>query len=168
MAYAATEAGPISLHEIGESETFPDGVVPAGNALDGVTVLICDEHGRRLPDGDEGEVVVRSAFLSPGYWGQPAQTAQAFTLRATGSPVSVNIERAISADSGAGRLGISGASATGSNRRLRIELEEIESALYACPGVARRRLANLRMTTALVACSTARRCRRPSIRCEPH
>jgi len=135
VSYAATEAGPIALHEIGESETFPDGVVPAGKALDGVTVLICDEHGRRLPEGDEGEVVVRSAFLSPGYWGQPAQTAQAFTASSdasgereyrTGDLGRIRGGRIEHLGRIGNRVQIGG---------LRIELEEIESALSACPGV---------------------------------
>jgi amino acid adenylation domain-containing protein len=137
VSYAATEAGPISLHEIGDGETFPDGVVPAGKALDGVTVLVCDEHGGRLPDGDQGELVVRSAFLSPGYWGQPAETARAFTASNNASGEREYRTGDLGRIRGGriehlGRIGhrvqIGG---------LRIELEEIESALYACPGVLR-------------------------------
>jgi len=137
VSYAATEAGPISLHEIGDGETFPDGVVPVGKALAGVTVLICDEHGRRLPDGDQGEVVVRSTFLSPGYWGQPTQTAQAFTASSdasgereyrTGDLGRIRGDRIEHLGRIGDRVQIGG---------LRIELEEIESALYTCPGVLR-------------------------------
>ena len=65
VSYAATEAGPIAVHEVGAAETFPDGVVPVGKPLDGVTVFVRDEAGRQMPDEASGELVVRSAYLLP-------------------------------------------------------------------------------------------------------
>lgn len=137
LSYAATEAGPISLHQVSESETFPDGVVPAGKAFEGVTVLICDEHGRQLPDGEQGEVIVRSAFLSPGYWRQPDRTAEAF-IASTGAPCERDYR---TGDLGRIRNGrIEHLGRIGNRVQiggLRIELEEVETALQACPDVLR-------------------------------
>jgi acyl carrier protein len=75
--------------------------------------------------------------LSPGYWGQPAQTAQAFTASSDASG-----EREYrTGDLGRIRDGcIEHLGRIGDRVQiggLRIELEEIESALYACPDVLR-------------------------------
>lgn len=43
-----------------------------------VELKISDEHGNALPRGETGEVAIRGAVLSRGYWNQPAQTAEAF------------------------------------------------------------------------------------------
>ena len=139
VSYAATEAGPIALHEVGAAETFPEGVVPVGRTLDGVTVFVRDEAGRQMPDGEKGELVVRSAYLSPGYWGQPEQTAQAFL---TSGAAAVTGER----DYPTGDLGrirdgrIEHLGRVGHRIQIggvRIELEGVEAALQGCPEVLR-------------------------------
>lgn len=72
--YGATEssritAGPLSaLIDVGSV-----GVVPAA-----ATVEIVDETGRVLPDGEAGELRVRSTRTAEGYLGDPEQTAARF------------------------------------------------------------------------------------------
>ncbi|MFC9583334.1 AMP-binding protein [Streptomyces yangpuensis] len=41
-------------------------------------VRILDEHGSELPFGRTGEIAVRGPQVVPGYWGLPAETAEAF------------------------------------------------------------------------------------------
>ncbi|WP_148668174.1 class I adenylate-forming enzyme family protein, partial [Streptomyces sp. WAC05950] len=41
-------------------------------------VRILDEHGDELPIGRTGEIAVRGPQVVPGYWGLPAETAEAF------------------------------------------------------------------------------------------
>ncbi|MFD3699326.1 class I adenylate-forming enzyme family protein [Streptomyces sp. NPDC058646] len=41
-------------------------------------VRILDEHGAELPFGETGEIAVRGPQVVPGYWGLPAETAEAF------------------------------------------------------------------------------------------
>lgn len=48
-----------------------------GRPVTGVRLEIRDPAGQVLPDGEEGEVCVRSAFNMLGYWGDPAATADA-------------------------------------------------------------------------------------------
>ena len=81
----------IALIALGSAETLmfrqycidattplPDGVVPVGYACDGLETLLVDPDGNEVgPDG-VGEIVVRSRYLSPGYWRQPALTHAAF------------------------------------------------------------------------------------------
>lgn len=46
-----------------------------GRAIPNCEVYLVDEEHRRLPDGAEGELVVRGANVMRGYWGRPEQTS---------------------------------------------------------------------------------------------
>jgi acyl-coenzyme A synthetase/AMP-(fatty) acid ligase len=50
----------------------------AGIPFPGVTISIRDEQGARLSAGETGEIVHEGAFVSPGYWNNPALTAKVF------------------------------------------------------------------------------------------
>jgi hypothetical protein len=52
--------------------------VPVGRAGDGVEIVLLDESGRQVPQGEVGEIVLRSDHLSPGYWRRPDLTEAAF------------------------------------------------------------------------------------------
>jgi fatty-acyl-CoA synthase len=61
----------------------PDGTLArerfssAGRPTPLTTVAIMAEDGRLLPPGERGEIVVRGPLVSPGYYRDPAATAQA-------------------------------------------------------------------------------------------
>ena len=78
IAYATTETGSVCLRRVAPDETFPDGVVPLGGAVDGVTMRILDEQGVDVPAGIEGEIAVQSRDISTGYWRSPGLTADRF------------------------------------------------------------------------------------------
>lgn len=67
---AATVASPLDL------AVAPDSV---GRPIITVELQIRDETGRELPDGEEGEVWLRSPFVMLEYWRDPAATANAIT-----------------------------------------------------------------------------------------
>jgi acyl-CoA synthetase (AMP-forming)/AMP-acid ligase II len=46
--------------------------------LPGTEVYATDPHGRRLPPGEVGELVVRGPHVMAGYWRRPELTAQRF------------------------------------------------------------------------------------------
>lgn len=46
----------------------------AGRPLPAVEVGIFDENGAPMPQGERGEICVRSPTLSPGYWNRPEET----------------------------------------------------------------------------------------------
>jgi len=66
MGYTSTEAGAV-VASIGglELEQFP---TSTGRLSFTVEVELRDESGRRVADGDEGEVHVRSPYVMLGYW----------------------------------------------------------------------------------------------------
>ena len=49
-----------------------------GIAIPGTEVWIEDESGKRLPPGEDGELVVRGRHVMRGYWGDPQRTSERF------------------------------------------------------------------------------------------
>jgi oxalate---CoA ligase len=75
-AYGMTEAS----HQMA-SNPQPPGVRKPGTVGrgTGVAITILDEHGRELLRGTAGEVAIRGANVTAGYYNNPAANAQAFT-----------------------------------------------------------------------------------------
>ena len=75
--YSCTEAG------IGLGTAFDDpdedAVVSVGRPHASVELAVLDDHERRVPDGDVGEVCLRSPAVMSGYWRDPDATRAAFT-----------------------------------------------------------------------------------------
>jgi amino acid adenylation domain-containing protein len=57
---------------------LPGNVVPAGWPTEDAEIAIVAEDGSESAPGETGEIVVKSAYLSPGYWRRPDLTAKAF------------------------------------------------------------------------------------------
>ncbi|MBX2998047.1 MAG: non-ribosomal peptide synthetase [Caldilineaceae bacterium] len=52
--------------------------LPAGYALPGTEIMLLDEANRPVSPGEVGEIVVKSQYLSTGYWRRPDLTAEKF------------------------------------------------------------------------------------------
>ena len=131
--FSATETGPVTTYVV-DHATEITGTVPAGYALDGAKVLILDDAGRECPAGEQGEIVVESRYLSPGYWHDPDRTAAAFS----DGPNGMGARRYRTGDLGVlrpdGCLEHRGRKDLRVKvRGFRIELEEIERQLQAHP-----------------------------------
>jgi len=77
---AATEAGEIAQYVVSDPDQLNDAVVPAGFPGGGKELLILDDEANPVPDGQIGELVVRSANLSQGYWRDPELNARVFVI----------------------------------------------------------------------------------------
>jgi 4-hydroxybenzoate-CoA ligase len=80
-------AGCPVLDGIGSTEMFqtflsnrPDDIRygSTGKAVPGYELKIVDEHGRELPDGEIGELIVRGPSAGEGYWNQRAKSRRTF------------------------------------------------------------------------------------------
>jgi len=82
QVYGMTEHGPGTA--LLKHQHLPDGSEPeaarmasAGQPILGVDIRIVDEGGSVLPDGQIGEIHMRSAAIMQGYWRKPQETAAA-------------------------------------------------------------------------------------------
>lgn len=76
---SSSETGNVLQQRIAWNDTFPAGRLPVGRAAEGIEILLLDDAGQAVPEGHVGELVIRSQYLSPGYWGNDALTAERFS-----------------------------------------------------------------------------------------
>jgi long-chain acyl-CoA synthetase len=75
MGYGLSEACPgVAAERVG----MPRKPGSTGTVLEGVTVKIVDDIGHELPRGEIGEICVKGANVSPGYYGDAEATAESF------------------------------------------------------------------------------------------
>jgi non-ribosomal peptide synthetase component F/acyl carrier protein len=65
--FSTSETGTLTRWLVEGDEPAAGGVLPVGRPAEGIELLL-----------DDGEIVVRSDFLSPGYWRKPTLTAERF------------------------------------------------------------------------------------------
>jgi long-chain acyl-CoA synthetase len=70
--YGLTETtSSVSVNQFGENYR-PGSIGPASHSVE---MEVLDENGTPLPDGEEGEIVIRGDVVTPGYWNLPEETA---------------------------------------------------------------------------------------------
>jgi amino acid adenylation domain-containing protein len=52
--------------------------IPLGKGIDGAQLLLVNDAGRLAATGEVGEILIRSPYLSLGYWGDAAKTRDSF------------------------------------------------------------------------------------------
>jgi amino acid adenylation domain-containing protein len=75
---ASTEAGVLREYRISRDARFSGAEVPVGYALSDKEILLLNEEGSEVGFNEIGEIVVRSKYLSLGYWNDPELTAEKF------------------------------------------------------------------------------------------
>jgi len=75
---SATEAGNLCQYFVDKETEIPGDIVPAGRPVDGVDILLLDDTGKEVGPNEIGEIVVKSRFISPGYWRNPELTKAVF------------------------------------------------------------------------------------------
>jgi len=75
--YGMTETGPTAFVAASEDALRKIGSVGKPQML--LDVRIVDANGADVAEGETGEIWMRGAGLTPGYWNRPAETAKAFT-----------------------------------------------------------------------------------------
>jgi len=112
--------------------------IPIGTACDGEELLVLDEQLRPVAPGDIGELYIRGAGLSPGYWRDPEKTRSAFLPCPGGAGARDRLYKTgdLARRGADGLFHFVGRADTQiKSRGYRIELGEIEAALHALPGL---------------------------------
>jgi amino acid adenylation domain-containing protein len=81
----SNETGTICEYNIDASTLIPEQVVPVGYPIQDLEIRLLDDNGKAVGENEIGEFSVRSQYLSPGYWNNPALTEASFTPDPDGS-----------------------------------------------------------------------------------
>jgi amino acid adenylation domain-containing protein len=131
-----TETGLVRRFVVDRTTELRGPAVPVGYAVDDMEIVLLDEGGRPVSEGDVGEIAVRSRYLSPGYWQRPELTATRFRR----DPCNGESRTYLTGDLGrmlpGGCLVHLGRSDFQIKvRGQRVELDEVEGAVLADPAV---------------------------------
>src|SRR6185369_5490134 len=75
VGYGLTECTALATLNFGDD--LAEAPTSVGRPMPTVEIEIRDENGARLPDGEDGEIHVRSPLVMLEYWRRPAETAAA-------------------------------------------------------------------------------------------
>jgi amino acid adenylation domain-containing protein len=67
-----------TAYRVDRDEVARLGFVPIGEPIRGVTIYVCDANGRRVDDGDEGEIVIGGIGVGLGYVDRPGENRERF------------------------------------------------------------------------------------------
>ncbi len=135
---AATEANVIAQHVVRHGDPCAKGILPVGKPPQGVEVQVRRADGSAAGIDEVGNLVVSSPYLSPGYWRRPELNAAAFAAHPDRADARCYFTGDRARIDGEGDLHFLGRQ--GSRVKVRgqsIDLNEVEAALAACPGVAK-------------------------------
>lgn len=79
------ETGTLRVNVIDHHRPITDNVLPVGYAVEDKEIFLLDESGATVGYNQIGEIIVKSHYLSPGYWRQPELTRTAFQSDPLGS-----------------------------------------------------------------------------------
>ncbi len=77
-SYGSTETTAACLHYLVDRDFPDDAMLPVGVPDGNMDILLLDEEDHLVPDGETGEICVRSSSLSYGYYKDPERTAEVF------------------------------------------------------------------------------------------
>ncbi len=83
-ALGTTETYIAATYELDRATALSMPVLPAGYREIGKEILLVDDDLQLVPRGEVGEILVKSRYLSPGYWRRPDLTAAVFVPEPSG------------------------------------------------------------------------------------
>ena len=73
----SSETGSLRMFFLDQETELANNLVPVGYAVPDNDILLVDDSGAQVA-GDEGEIAVRTRYVSPGYWRRPDLTVNSF------------------------------------------------------------------------------------------
>ena len=80
---SSSETGNIAQQRFAYDASVANGSLPIGRAAEGIELCLLGEQSLEITNGEAGEIVVRSHYLSPGYWRNDSATAARFSEHLT-------------------------------------------------------------------------------------
>jgi amino acid adenylation domain-containing protein len=132
----STETGVYARFVIQPDTAWPGDAVPGGYVAPGCQVMVLNEHRQPVAACQVGEIAVRSRFLAAGYWQRPEATAARFLPDPDGGQERVFLTGDLGCMREDGCLEYAGrADSMVKIRGYRVEMQAIEAAMQAHPGV---------------------------------
>jgi amino acid adenylation domain-containing protein len=75
----STETGNLRFYPVDKQTQIDGDIVPVGYEVEGNEILLLDDDGNDVGCDQPGEIVVKSRYLSRGYWRKPDLTRAAFS-----------------------------------------------------------------------------------------
>ncbi|MCI0539809.1 MAG: AMP-binding protein [Verrucomicrobiales bacterium] len=136
VGLGGTEMGMVSQNTFTRQTPMELPVLPAGFVAPPVEVFLWDDVGNEVSPGEVGEIVVKSPYLSPGYWHRPDLTAEKFPLDPKGSGARLYRSGDLGLFLPDGQLLHKGRKDTQVKiKGIRVEIAEVETALLNLDGV---------------------------------
>lgn len=76
--YGPTEATGMSCYYVVDREFKEDEVIPIGRPFPNTGILLLNEDGKEVTQGEKGEICIRGTAVTMGYYRQPEKTAANF------------------------------------------------------------------------------------------
>ena len=137
--YGPTEASiDVTAHIVRHRPADGTPRIPIGRAMNNVHLLVLDEHMRKLPPGEVGELWIGGVQLAKGYLDDPQRTCEAFVANSFFTVPGTHLYRTgdLVVQLPGGELDYRGRKDSQVKiRGFRVELGEVEAALNALPGV---------------------------------
>ena len=134
--YGCSEMSTVWQYCMDKNARISTNLLPVGYPLDGIEYSLLNDRGEEVGIGPIGEIVIKSPYLSPGYWREPELTRRVFDtdpqdpstrIFRTGD-VGYRLPDGSLVHAGRGDFQVK-------IRGFRIELEEIELALLDLPAI---------------------------------
>ncbi len=133
---SSSETGNYTQCLVRSADDIPGNLVPVGYPVEDKEVLLLDDDGRVVREGEVGEIAVKSAFLSPGYWRRPELTRKVFLQVAEDPEKMIYLTGDLGFRHPDGRLEHRGRKGFQIKiRGYRVELDEVETVLKNHPSV---------------------------------
>lgn len=137
--YGPTETNVCTWYEVSPGRAELTAPVPIGKACANTDVFAVTAEGRQVSEpGEEGELYVRGPALMRGYWGQPVKTGQVLVRNPFQEAYDEPAYRTgdiVTLDDDGNYVFLGRRDGMVKTRGYRVELGEVESALYGHPAI---------------------------------